>query len=100
MHRDIMAGHNMCNAAKAHLLYQERPRYLQPVDGEGNYPWENMTGENTEEEKEKMEEESTEERREKMEEEEVEEGVEEVEHLGVKRGAEEEATERTKKRMT
>jgi hypothetical protein len=40
MHRDIMAGPNMCNAIKGHLLHQKRPRYLQPVDNEGNYPWE------------------------------------------------------------
>ncbi|KAG9067473.1 hypothetical protein KI688_012256 [Linnemannia hyalina] len=39
MHRDVMAGHNMCNIVKTHLLMQTRPLYLQPVDVEGHYPW-------------------------------------------------------------
>ncbi|KAF9131271.1 hypothetical protein BGX30_013177 [Mortierella sp. GBA39] len=38
MHRDVMAGHNMCNAVKTHLLMQTRQLYLQPVDDEGHYP--------------------------------------------------------------
>ncbi|KAG9060891.1 hypothetical protein KI688_007847 [Linnemannia hyalina] len=40
MHRDVMAGHNICNVIRGHLLKQERPRYLQPKDIDGNYPWE------------------------------------------------------------
>ncbi|KAG0244112.1 hypothetical protein BG011_003038, partial [Mortierella polycephala] len=39
IHRDIMAGHNMCNAIRGHLLEQQRPLYLQPQDSAGNYPW-------------------------------------------------------------
>ncbi|KAF9197385.1 hypothetical protein BGZ49_002208, partial [Haplosporangium sp. Z 27] len=39
MHRDVMAGHNICNVVRGHLLYQQRPRYLQPVAEDGNYPW-------------------------------------------------------------
>ncbi|KAI8601276.1 hypothetical protein EDD21DRAFT_404594, partial [Dissophora ornata] len=39
MHRDIMAGHNMCNAIRGHLLNQQRPLYLQPKDIDGTYPW-------------------------------------------------------------
>jgi len=39
MHRDIMAGHNICNVIQGHLLKQERPLYLQPKDENGNYPW-------------------------------------------------------------
>jgi len=34
-----MAGHNMCNAIRGHLLEQQRPLYLQPQDSAGNYPW-------------------------------------------------------------
>jgi hypothetical protein len=40
MHRDIMAGHNMCNIIQRHLLLQKRPYYLQPYDKNGNYIWE------------------------------------------------------------
>ncbi|GJJ76335.1 hypothetical protein EMPS_10900 [Entomortierella parvispora] len=40
MHRDVMAGHNMCNVIQEHLLNQRRPRYLQPRDANNNYPWE------------------------------------------------------------
>ncbi|KAG0018917.1 hypothetical protein BGZ82_000306 [Podila clonocystis] len=40
MHRDVMAGHNICNAVQGHLLKQQRPRYLQPKDINGHYPWE------------------------------------------------------------
>jgi hypothetical protein len=39
MHRDIMAGHNICNAIRGHLLEQQRPLYLQPQDNDGHYPW-------------------------------------------------------------
>ncbi|KAG9060910.1 hypothetical protein KI688_007867 [Linnemannia hyalina] len=39
MHRDIMAGHNMCNAIRGHLLEQQRPLYLQPQGSDENYPW-------------------------------------------------------------
>ncbi|KAF9138281.1 hypothetical protein BG015_002437 [Linnemannia schmuckeri] len=34
MHRDIMAGHNICNAIRGHLLDQQRPKVT-----DGNYPW-------------------------------------------------------------
>ncbi|KAF9084795.1 hypothetical protein BGX23_010228 [Mortierella sp. AD031] len=34
-----MAAHNMCNVVRGHLLEQQRPLYLQPVDADGNYPW-------------------------------------------------------------
>jgi len=40
MHRDVMAGHNIANAVRGHLLTQQLPRYLQPRDVNGNYPWE------------------------------------------------------------
>lgn len=39
MHRDVMAGHNICNAIQGHLFNQERPRYLQPRDANNNFPW-------------------------------------------------------------
>ncbi|KAF9437649.1 hypothetical protein BGZ76_011763 [Entomortierella beljakovae] len=39
MHRDAMAGYNICNVVRSHLLEQPRPEYLQPVDEKGNYPW-------------------------------------------------------------
>ncbi|KAF8927958.1 hypothetical protein BGZ58_009995, partial [Dissophora ornata] len=39
MHRDVMAGHNMCNAILGHLEDQQRPLYLQPVTADGLYPW-------------------------------------------------------------
>ena len=39
LHRDVMAGHNMCNALRSHLESGERPDYLQPVDAEGNHLW-------------------------------------------------------------
>jgi len=44
MHRDVMAGHNMANAVRGHLLTQQRPRYLQPRDVNRNYPWEETPG--------------------------------------------------------
>ncbi|KAF9998136.1 hypothetical protein BGZ80_009933 [Entomortierella chlamydospora] len=40
MHRDIMAADNMCRIVQSYLLQQRRPRYLQPVDEKGHYPWE------------------------------------------------------------
>ncbi|KAF8931278.1 hypothetical protein BGZ58_007727 [Dissophora ornata] len=38
-HRDVMAGHNICNVILGHLEHQQRPLYLQPVDVDNNYPW-------------------------------------------------------------
>ena len=40
MHRDVMAGHNLANVVQGHLREQRRPRYLQPVDQNGVFPWE------------------------------------------------------------
>ncbi|KAG0250483.1 hypothetical protein BG011_008318 [Mortierella polycephala] len=40
MHRDVMAGHNICNIVRGYLMHQRRPLYLQPVDAMGNYIWE------------------------------------------------------------
>ncbi|KAF9184711.1 hypothetical protein BGZ50_003535, partial [Haplosporangium sp. Z 11] len=40
MHRDVMAADNMCRIVQSYLLQQRRPRYLQPVDELGHYPWE------------------------------------------------------------
>ena len=34
-----MASHNMVNIMRARVERQERPDYLQPVDGDGLYPW-------------------------------------------------------------
>ena len=39
MHRDVMAGHNICNVIQGHLFNQERPRYLQPRDANNFFPW-------------------------------------------------------------
>ena len=39
MHRDVLAGHNMCNIIQGHLLDQERPHYLQPVYEDGTLVW-------------------------------------------------------------
>ncbi|KAF8943019.1 hypothetical protein BGZ46_006606, partial [Entomortierella lignicola] len=39
LHRDVMAGNNMCNAILGHLKEQQRPLYLQPVTADGSYPW-------------------------------------------------------------
>ncbi|KAF9339591.1 hypothetical protein BGX26_009265, partial [Mortierella sp. AD094] len=36
----------MVNAVQGHLLHQQRPLYLQPVDEDGHYPW--MESENAE----------------------------------------------------
>ena len=44
MHRDVMAGHNMCNAILGQLEHQQRPLYLQPVDADGSYPWMQQDG--------------------------------------------------------
>ncbi|KAG0012541.1 hypothetical protein BGZ80_011672, partial [Entomortierella chlamydospora] len=43
-HRDVLAGHNMCNILRAFVERQERPDYLQPVDKDGNYPWKEKDG--------------------------------------------------------
>jgi len=45
MHRDIMAGHNICNAIKGHHN-QDRPDYLQPVNANGQFPWKQDKGSN------------------------------------------------------
>jgi len=39
MHRDELAGHNMCQIIQGHLLDQDRPRYLQPVYADGTLVW-------------------------------------------------------------
>ncbi|KAF9274645.1 hypothetical protein BGZ74_004285 [Mortierella antarctica] len=39
IHRDVMAGHNMCNVIQGHLLHQQRPHYLQPFDKDGKHIW-------------------------------------------------------------
>ncbi|KAF9188467.1 hypothetical protein BGZ51_000556, partial [Haplosporangium sp. Z 767] len=39
MHRDVIAGHNICSIVRGHLMHQRRPLYLQPMDSEGNYVW-------------------------------------------------------------
>ena len=39
MHREVMAGHNIANVVRGHLINQQRPLYLQPVDKDGSYPW-------------------------------------------------------------
>ena len=39
MHRDELAGHNMCSIIQGHLLDQERPQYLQPVYADGTLVW-------------------------------------------------------------
>ncbi|KAG0338891.1 hypothetical protein BG004_007042 [Podila humilis] len=39
IHRDIMAGQNMCNVLRGHVERQERPLYRHPVDQQGNSPW-------------------------------------------------------------
>ncbi|KAF9990403.1 hypothetical protein BGZ75_001885, partial [Mortierella antarctica] len=44
LHRDVMAGHNIGNIVRSHLLYQQRPLYLQPRDEAGKYPWMGGTG--------------------------------------------------------
>jgi ribosomal protein S27AE len=38
-HRDVLAAENICNVVRGHLLEQERPHYLQPVDAKGNFIW-------------------------------------------------------------
>ncbi|KAG0243911.1 hypothetical protein BGX31_010093 [Mortierella sp. GBA43] len=37
MHRDTMAGHNICNVVRGQLMNQTRLLYLQPIDKDGNY---------------------------------------------------------------
>ncbi|KAG0368871.1 hypothetical protein BGZ54_000912 [Gamsiella multidivaricata] len=32
VHRDVMTGHNIGNAVRGHLVHQQQPLYLQPVD--------------------------------------------------------------------
>ncbi|KAF9149755.1 hypothetical protein BG015_008431 [Linnemannia schmuckeri] len=44
---NIMAAHNMCNIVKSHLLHQRRPKYLQPIDEDGKYPWMEDDGSNS-----------------------------------------------------
>ncbi|KAF9571558.1 hypothetical protein BGW38_008603, partial [Lunasporangiospora selenospora] len=39
MHRDVMAGHNICRVMRGHIEKGERPDYLQPFENDGNYPW-------------------------------------------------------------
>ena len=39
IHRDELAGHNMCNIIQGHLLDQVRPPYLQPVYEDGTLVW-------------------------------------------------------------
>ncbi|KAF9571209.1 hypothetical protein EC968_000857 [Mortierella alpina] len=39
MHRDTMAGHNVCSVIRGHMWQQQRPEYLQPVDKDGRLPW-------------------------------------------------------------
>lgn len=34
-----MAAENMSNIVLGHLVRQERPDYLQPVNTDGSYPW-------------------------------------------------------------
>jgi hypothetical protein len=40
LNRHVMAGHNMANVVRGHLIAQQRPRYFQPRAVDGNYPWE------------------------------------------------------------
>ena len=39
MHRDVMAGHNLCNVMRGHLEKQQKPGYLQPADANGTPLW-------------------------------------------------------------
>ncbi|ORZ21782.1 hypothetical protein BCR41DRAFT_394554 [Lobosporangium transversale] len=32
MHRAVMAGHNIANVVRGHLIHQQQPLYLQPID--------------------------------------------------------------------
>jgi len=48
-HRDVLAGHNICNILKSFVEQQERPLYLQPVDEDGGYPWMDKDGKNKDE---------------------------------------------------
>ncbi|CAO3565409.1 unnamed protein product [Mortierella alpina] len=38
-HRDVMAGHNLCNVIDGYLLQGHRPGYLQPINADGTFPW-------------------------------------------------------------
>ena len=38
-HRDVMAGHNLCNVIDGYLLQGHRPGYLQPIKADGTFPW-------------------------------------------------------------
>ncbi|KAG0031303.1 hypothetical protein BGZ82_007040 [Podila clonocystis] len=44
MHRDVVAGQNICNAVVGHLEHQRRSLYLQPVTANGSYPWMQQDG--------------------------------------------------------
>ncbi|KAF9923642.1 hypothetical protein BGZ65_008753, partial [Modicella reniformis] len=37
IHRDVMAGHNIANIVRSHLIHQQQLLYLQPKDSQGNY---------------------------------------------------------------
>ncbi|KAF9582289.1 hypothetical protein BGW38_000400 [Lunasporangiospora selenospora] len=39
MHRDAMAGYNICKVMRGHTEKGERPDYLQSFGDDGNYPW-------------------------------------------------------------
>ncbi|KAF9287965.1 hypothetical protein BGZ68_000987 [Mortierella alpina] len=39
LHRDVMAGNNLCNVIDGHLLNGYRPEYLQPRNKDGTLPW-------------------------------------------------------------
>ncbi|KAF9176568.1 hypothetical protein BGZ51_000312, partial [Haplosporangium sp. Z 767] len=39
IHRDVMAGHNITNIVCHHLIHQQRPLFLQPIDSQGRFPW-------------------------------------------------------------
>lgn len=40
-----MAAENMSKIALGHLVRQERPDYLQPINADGTYPWKASSGE-------------------------------------------------------
>ncbi|KAG9067690.1 hypothetical protein KI688_011277 [Linnemannia hyalina] len=44
-HKDVMAAENMSKIALRHLVRQERPDYLQPINADGSYPWKARSGE-------------------------------------------------------
>ncbi|KAG0263678.1 hypothetical protein DFQ27_001635 [Actinomortierella ambigua] len=45
-HRDVLAGHNICNILKSTVEQQERPLYLQPMNEDGSYVWMEKDGKN------------------------------------------------------